>query len=57
MTHSCPLCRLERAYADTTPIKGVDEAIIPPLGCSDNTQLHSEPGDYDDDMPPVTGSS
>ena len=53
MTHSCLLCRLERVYADTTPIKVVDEAIIPLLGCNDNT-LHSEPNDSDT---PVTGSS
>ena len=55
MTHSCLLCRLERVYADTTAIKGVDEAIIPPLGCNDNT-LHSEPNDGDAPVT-ATGSS
>ena len=65
MARSCPLCRSERAYADTTPIKGMDEflrAIVPLLGCNDNTG-HGDPSDDDDGMPchytpwPVTGSS
>ena len=45
MARSCPLCRSERAYADTTPIKGMDEflrAIVPLLGCNDNTG-HGDP--------------
>ena len=56
MARSCPLCRSERAYADTTPIKGMDEflrAIVPLLGCNDNTG-HGDPSDDDDGMPAIT---
>ena len=56
MACSCPLCRSERAYADTTPIKGMDEflrAIVPLLGSNDNTG-HGDPSDDDDGMPSIT---
>ena len=56
MARSCPMCRSERAYADTTPIKGMDEflrAIVPLLGCNDNTG-HGDPSDDDDGMPAIT---
>ena len=56
MACSCPLCWSERAYADTTPIKGMDEflrAIVPLLGSNDNTG-HGDPSDDDDGMPSIT---
>ena len=56
ITCSCPLCRSEGAYANTTPIKGMEDflkAIVPLVGCNDNTR-HREPSDDDDGMPSVT---
>ena len=52
----CPLCRSERAYADTTPIKGMDEflrTIVLLLGSNDDTG-HGDPSDDDDGMPSIT---
>lgn len=58
MARSCPLCRSERAYAETTPLKGLDDflrAIVPLLACNDNTRPSDQlPSDGDDGMPTIT---
>lgn len=46
--HSCPLCRCERAYAETTAVKGLDDflTVVAPLLCRDEEA-------HDEDLPSV----
>ena len=50
---SCPLCRGERAYAETTTLKGLDDFLLAISSLLESTS-HEEHADGDDDFPSVS---
>jgi len=44
MSHTCPMCRFERAYSETTILRGLDDFLkeVTPLLATDEEQATSD---------------